>query len=1629
MKKGFLNIKNINKFLVSQVVMCLLLLAFCMPKVNAETALCISELEKTGDYKKNNAESTGMTITKSGITVTTSKEDNAELSKNEAIKITAQSNNGIKRIEAILYDSINTKVVNTAYYVDSEGLNKNTVLSINTPNCPCERLLLKIHVIDLKNDVTFEKTYLMKKSILTIYAQNLSDDMISGSDLEFYTDASNSSVPIKYLEYTLKDGSKILKSGKSYLEDSSYFVTEEGNISYKSRYQASGEGTFTNEYANSRLKVKIQLPSANSNVTLEIKAEDILGNVATKTKSFNIKNVNVSFNIDTNGVSKLKVGNSITVNAKTNDNFGLSKLEVTVTDNKDDSFVSKDIVSSHVTNGDGTLKCNVPIPNKEKINVYALCTDIAGNTKEYGPVSYEISYNEHDVTPIFILSNEPKMMGQSEIVSVTSNSGILFTQLCVKITDEKGEVIKDENGTSKISAVSSSVGKANLEVEIEYPETNKDKVYFVFSAKDIYGKIYDGGGVFETLSDVYKKGPIEIYSNRITISASPQTGIINRNSEIKLKAKVDINESPISNISYVYYNNEKRELPSGLVMNSKMPCVYKFTDGNQSINGEVKVSKVSSDIIEISAIENSSMKKDGYVLYASRPKYENGIFVMNSYYAKEEAKNILVCDSSLYSISKGLEILGYGAMKESGIIASETIKGPERNATDIVLEVTAKDTKGKSKTSVFNYYQNKSSVKIESLPGSGTIYSGGYIKAIATAEAGRSIASMSYEVYDDSNNLILNGTETRKNENGQIEIDYKMPTVDSDKNIKVRYKAIDSDNNIYSESYSYLLKSYLDITKINDSDLKMITARYTGGVNEYIIEYKDETGSMITAQLNKQEATGINYLYTNVKDMELLNISKINEILVSKKYNKISKIEDIKKMYIKLNIYYALTCRIGTKDEYVDITKNMIVTKNDSNYLGIKNAYLDLGYGGKVSDIFDIDMRNEILHKAQKQEVKEIDFNSLGTNDVIKNVYYPEKLNQAEIKSKAYSPKVTLNDEYIASKTKLNSEDFKEGFAFTASHKEITNNVHILVNKYKLENYSVNIIDNSIHKNHTYKIDEFGEIIELCSSECILYPETKTVTCYYSGVKENKTVTQNVTPTYEVKYLTKDGTMAIIGSGMEAKYDELGRVFIKVYANYNPKTLYEIVSETEFGEFGIEIDSAYPDDGELKNYIAESNGKWLYFDGIGDNITDTIKITINPKNYINSLYFNKEKNRYERSSDRGSVLSFNVTDASSSQIKDVKVQYKTTGGYGITKTLAAYSKEANVKTKGVDVNIPSEVLENGGNVEIKIWATNYDGDETDGKVYISGKTAKETLNVFINTTPNTNVVPDIKGKNESLINNNGTINTDVLLEIGEGKTSNKETALKLTKVYDTKWTQTTNKYDASNMAIYYNSLNDTIGLGYKVSFSLDSIGYGTDYFIKDNKLYSDILLCQMKFFMKVNNKYEEVVPFVEEQGQYVMCAYSNKYRQLKMQANPSINNDDAIGLNSLVKNGDKVTWNFSYFLPSNTKFKSKNDLEGNYVTEGEILVQMDAELYKYYSVSDDSSLVKNGQYNDSRHLYTLRENRWTNKALNKEENIGGVTIKNIKVKLRDIVDTTKGLVFWYDSIKNATFDITGSKSY
>ena len=126
-----------------------------------------------------------------------------------------------------------------------------------------------------------------------------------------------------------------------------------------------------------------------------------------------------------------------------------------------------------------------------------------------------------------------------------------------------------------------------------------------------------------------------------------------------------------------------------------------------------------------------------------------------------------------------------------------------------------------------------------------------------------------------------------------------------------------------------------------------------------------------------------------------------------------------------------------------------------------------------------------------------------------------------------------------------------------------------------------------------------------------------------------------------------------------------------------------------------------------------------------------------------------------------------------------------------------------------------------------------------------------TLKLFINTTKGTEPLPLISGKSVSLIKTDGTINEEVAKKIGEGKTSNIDTnpsAFKITKVNDVKWVYDSKSYQTNAMPLYYNSANDTIGLGYGMSFSLDTVGYGTDSFKKDNIDYNDTLIVNFKFF-------------------------------------------------------------------------------------------------------------------------------------------------------------------------------------
>lgn len=1642
----------LNKFKFSLIAIFVLLLSFCVSNYtfgDSKIVKCLTELNKTGLSKiATNNSSNESTMVSNGITVTTSKDDNDLVNTDSAIKINVKSNYAIKKVEAIMYDAKTSKVVNSNFYVDNSISSRNAVLSINAPSIPIERLLLKINVNDLNTSASFQKTFLMNKSVITCYIPNVSDYMLSGSEIYFYADSS-SMVPIKNLNYELLEGSKVIDSGMSALVDDSYFITENGTISYNPNYITSGNATFSNIYENSRLSATIKLPSSKNNLTLKVNATDILGNVSSKEKTFSTRNANISFNVSPSSGSNLKVGNKIKVTATCNDgsklNFGLKKLEVTLSDSNN-LVLSKEVVSSYNSSGDGELVCSIATLDKENLKLNAIATDINGNTKTYGPINYKVSYNEFDVTPIFRLSSEPKFMGESEKVSVTSNSGILFTQLTVKIVDEKGNIIKDADGTLKVSQVSSSIGKKDLETTIYYPETEKNAIYFVFSAKDMYGNEYNGGSDFNAMSSVYKKGPIPIYSNQITISASPQTGLINSNSEIKITSKSYKSDTTLKQVNYAFYNddsiklNDARKFTSGQIISG----IYKFTDGTQ-INGKLTVTELKNNIVRFTPIVCDAIKKDGYVLYASRPIYDGSYFVMNAYYDKKiDAKDILVSDYSEYDVLSGREILSYSSSKAGQISVTETIKGPNKNANNIVLEVSAYDKNGKLKVSKFNYYQNASSIEIESIPGSTTISSGNFIKGIAKhKDGGRSITSLSASIYDGDKMIYQTNTES-KNSNGENVIEFIVPSSCEGKTITVKYTALDSDNNVYEEKYYYNVTSGKNITFNNDDKnnkslldslvstnpydgYTALCGRLYGGANEYVIDYKDASGKNTVAILDTKTFTGDNYYYSNVKDMELLSLTKINEALVKNNYQKVNSLDDVNKLYIRLNLYITLTLKNNSSSDYVDVTRKIIVTKNDSNYIKFKNNDYDLGNNINIKDVLDLDMRLEILSKAQSQDIMDIDINNLDANYKILNVYNPNKLSSSEIKSKTIDTSIKFNDSYISSKPSLNDSDMTNGKAFNVTPNEISNDVHVIINKYMIENYSIKIEDNSVHKNHTYVLDnKTGLVNEKCSSDCIIVPSTKVVTCYYQGVKEQCVLNQKANITYGYKYKSIDGTMVDSTSNITPQKNSEGKIFVVATAKYETNDLYDLARTKVNGDFGLEIDSAYKDDANIKSFEIESEGRWVLFDGLVTEEEIGPKVKINMNNIENNFFYNNEKERYERSSDLGSDIKLNVSSVS--PLKDIKVAFKTKSqsDYGTFTTLHSFSEISKVLNKEVNITLPDGIITYGGEVMVKVVATNYNNESSNGKVQIAGSSKKDFLKLFINTSYGTNPIPRISGKSVSLYNNDGSINDKVLKQIGEGKYDGiHKSALSITKACDVKWGGSNGNYTVDKMSIYHNTLNDIVGLGYRMQFNFVTTGYGTDYHIVDNKEQGDMLIANMKFFAKYGNNFVEVIPYVENNNQYEMAQYQSKYRQLRMIANPNTNNDDVSGLNKLSVEDDKVNWNFSFYLPSNTKFKLKSNTNGDYIRPSEILVQMDLECYKYYSIGEDGVFIKDASNKDSRHLYTLRENKF--RQTEGTEYVSDIAIKNVKVPLRGLVNSNKGCVFWYDCEKDATFDINQNR--
>lgn len=1663
-------IKVINKTKISLVAICFLLLSFCMFKTFADSnnILALTELTRTGDYKNAiSSDNQNGVMTSNGITLTISKNNNDILKKGEALKINATSSSGIKRIEGIMYDAKTNKIVSSNFYTDNSMSEKNAILSIKAPDTPIERLLLRVNVYDKNAGANFERVFAMDSSLVTIYSKSLSSNMIAGSNLEFYADSSYSSVPIKYLSYELYEGSRLSDKGTYKLSNDEYKITEDGLISYNKNYVKEGNGIFSNVYNNSRLTCQIKLPSKNSSMRIVIKASDILGYEKTKDVSFNLKNTNITFSVDDKS-SSIKVGTKINCKAKSSDNFGLAKLEAIFYD-KDNLVISKDYSLSSYSYGDGTLSIDAAIPDKEEVSLLLVCEDIAGNKKEYGPIKYKVSYNEFDVEPIFRLSSEPKLIGSSEMVAVTSNSGIAFTQLEVKICDKNGNIIEDSDGSKKISQISSAASRDTLEVQINYPKKPVEEAYFVFSARDAHGNYYNGGSDFKSMSSVYKKGPIKIYNNKIDISASPETGLLNSNSDVKLTAKADVSKYPIKEIEYVYYDNDIRsdKLKQGTTFkNGLNEASFIFIDGIKT--GYVKIERETKNnsIIKITPVCDS-LVKDGFILYLTKPAYNGCMFTMNAYYARKEKATdaSLVSESSYYDEKTGMMVLGYDKVQTSGVIARAEIKGPIKNSDSILLKVIARDTNGETKTSYFNYYQNNELANITCYPERGNVDSNSYIKVVATpGDEGISIKSLSYELKDkDTNEIIMQGTTTSINHKGEIEHDILLKDECKNKNISLQINCVDSNSNVSRNNFLYKVNegnSDIDFDKMisnismDDPNYKYIAGRLLGGVNEYVIEYKDVNGQNQVAVLNNQKARLENYFCTNVKELELLNITNINKALEKNNYPKVLNLKDINKLYTRLNLYFTLTCEkindntntknnvtnntSNTESNYVDITRKFVVTYNDSNYKLIKNHTLNLGNGANIGEVLDLDMIGEILKKAQIQNIESIDLNNLGPNDKIIKVYNPDKLSANNLPSKDMNVEIKFNDSYIKGKDKLTSSDLVNEKAFNITPNKLVNEAHILLNRYVLENYSLKLDDISVHKNHTYDFDELtGVVTEHCSDSCIIYPMNKTITMYYGANKEKEVISQNITYKTSYKYLANDNTWQDADSQVPAKLNEKGETNIKIVASFEPSSLMEETSKKAStlgltnGDYSVEINKAeYPNDGEVKAFEKESESRWVKLERDIVSEEKGPQVKINMSRYENSFFYNSNKGRYERSSDRGNQIKVTVEDTY--PLKDIKVSYKREqdSDYINNKTLFNFTEENNITNKEVVVDLPDSVMKNGGLVEVKIVASNYNNETSSGRVRVVGEAASRVLKLFINTTKGTEPLPLIQGKSVSLIKTDGTINEEVAKKIGEGKTSNMDTnpsAFKITKVNDVKWVYDSKSYQTNAMPLYYNSANDTIGLGYGMSFSLDTVGYGTDSFKKDNIDYNDTLIVNFKFFAKLDGvNYTEVIPFEEKNGTYVVSPFKEKYRQLRMISDPSINTSDVSGLNNIVVSGNNCTWNFSYYMPSNIRFKAKNDTEGSFRDINELLVQMDMELYKYYSKNnEDNTYIKDGSQKDSRHLYSLRETKWNDKL--DITNIQGIATKSAKVKLKDIVETNRGLVFWYDKAKDATFDLNGQR--
>ncbi len=333
--------------------------------------------------------------------------------------------------------------------------------------------------------------------------------------------------------------------------------------------------------------------------------------------------------------------------------------------------------------------------------------------------------------------------------------------------------------------------------------------------------------------------------------------------------------------------------------------------------------------------------------------------------------------------------------------------------------------------------------------------------------------------------------------------------------------------------------------------------------------------------------------------------------------------------------------------------------------------------------------------------------------------------------------------------------------------------------------------------------------------------------------------------------------------------------------------------------------------------------------------------------------YNTNKNRWESLKDYAK-FSVNIIDLGKGTFKsglhEVKVQVVKDINQNIDGSATNLNSKISLMESGeyVDIPIPTDMLKEAGKVYLKVYAKDKAGNELKSDNYVTLTKGNKVGNAYI--TP---IEHKYVGESDEYSPVRNTPSGELFINSSDivtttGGNSSPKSALYITNVYDVNWQKTMPDFviTTDGMAAYMNKQNDTIGLGYRVDFAFDTVGFGTDN--------GDAIVIKPKFYGTSGNTYKELTnPTVpNDRGQRV--SLDNKFKELTFIRNDATFDNTVSNAKNLKMHDYKFKGNnidsrvvFNYYLPANTKF----NMDGKEYTGNEIVVVFDIYAYKYYDMN------------------------------------------------------------------------------